>query len=535
MLQHLSIHQIGLISSCNITFHHGFSVITGETGAGKSMLIRSISLLFGHSAKKEDIHPNHDHGFIEGVFHFDRPTNTPLDEYIDEEGQCCIRRDFYTHQPNTVSIQGRGIPLKRCRDLMAPYLSMVGQHDQLLLLDPSHQRDMIDALNPEAITPLKDQLKDLVTERQRLEREKDSLLTTGTDQHQEFLKFQVDDLSQHYFQRGEEETLSNQRHEFRSLDHKKKAIDTILSQLKDIDLGAGHGMSQLSSFDETDTFTQRCTQDLTTIQVHASELMNECELMSQHYHGLSDLNINEIESRLDLIFKYKQKYRVNHIDELCDKLDAFNAELNGHDQREERLAAIEKQLTTIRSECQLISDQIHSLRQDAAVTLSNKCQPLLQSLGFKDPQFQVQFTPLDQCAAHGADAVEYQMSTNVGSKTLSLAAVASGGELSRILLALQTVMAECHPSQLFIFDEIDSGIGGMTAHPVAQCLKQIGQSHQVLCITHLAQVAKIADHHYQISKTSDDSSTQTSIYPLDETHRHSEIERMLGGVQMLSI
>lgn len=537
MLRHLMIHHVGLIDEAELDLDTGLTVFTGETGAGKSLFVDALGLLLGQPGSDDLIQSGVAEAVVEGVF---EPNVELLPEefreFLESDSQLIIRRKLIRGKSSLCKINGQTVPVKKLKSLAAFLVNMTAQHEQVVLFDPLSQLSLLDVFCGEAVAHGKreyktvfEQWRQTTLQLNRLRDDHDRL-----DQKKEFLSFQLQDIDTQGFVMGEDDDLEKKKREFKSLHQLREALaklqsqsDTAYELLTDNAILSG-------KLGEIKPVYKDISKSYHTILVEMEDILQTVQAQAGHLAVLEEIDIEEVESRLDTLFKYKAKYHTQSIAELLILRDHLADELNGLEKSDQMKHDLENRRTSLEAALKEQADTLTKLRNESAPRLARQIEAHLTELHFTQPQFFVRFNQAEGFLETGHDKVEFQISTNPGSPPLALPKVVSGGELSRILLALKTVFFNKNTVPTLVFDEIDTGVGGITAIKIGEKLKLIAQSCQVLCVTHLPQIAKFSDHHVVMSKHVENNMTRTLIRTLSDNEVSSELHRMVGGEDVLA-
>ena len=533
MLRVLHIENIAVIEHGEIGFGTGFNVLTGETGAGKSIVIDAISAILGDRISREVIRTGAPKAFVSALF--DRVPELPWFaenqvEYDPEE--LMIQREILADGKNVCRVNGRPVTVAILRKLGLQLISIHGQHDSQQLFDESTHLVYLDqyAKDSEALTAYQtayDAMQTVKQEIRRLsmdEQEKQRLVET--------LRFQIADIERADLQTGEDEELEERR---KVLQNAEKLTDTIKTAVGAIygdessDGAAGllgaaeHALSRVKTVSpRMEELYQRISELMYTVQDAADELRDVKDELTY-----SADELEQIESRLDTIHKLKRKYG-STVEEVLSFLDDARRQLDEVEFADDRIQKLNSRLLKLEKETRQAGLSLRDVRQAAAKELEMRIQSELSQLDMPKIQFVCQFEEQEP-AENGIDAVRFLMSANVGESLKPMAKVASGGELARIMLAMKNVLAEQDAVPTLIFDEVDAGVSGRAAQKVAQKLSALSAGKQILCVTHLPQIAAMADTHLLIQKAVRDGRTYTSVTPLEKEGRIEELARIIGG------
>jgi DNA repair protein RecN (Recombination protein N) len=528
MLRFLRVRNFALIDQLELHFENAFNLLSGETGAGKSILVDALGLIAGSKASSDAIRTGESRSIVEAIFDVD--IRTQLDRLgLDSEGtEVVIRREISTDGRNRVFINSQPSTLSALKDLAPFLLDIHGQHEQQTLLDSSSQLFLIDAY-ADAI--------DLVAEVRQLDdairKTEEELLSLLSDharkaERLDLLQFQRDEIQKVNPKRGETEAAQQQ---LAILSHASKLLDT-----------ANRGYEQLYDSDTSVTSilaqTARALRDATQFDGRLDPLAAQTESariqIQEIAAGLRDYaarveadprELERLQSRLAELERLHRKYGPDllaHLDKVTLEMDSLGLTEQQKDKLMQRVAAL-------RADYDKAAQSLSRKRRAASKKLEKQVVQELKSLAMSNARFEIRWSDLTPGRAQGIDAVEFLISANPGEDLRPLAKVASGGELSRIMLALRTVLVVDEAAKTLVFDEVDAGVGGKAAETIGQKLQELSRRYQILCVTHLPQIAACADHHYRIEKLVIDGRTVTRVEPLQEEARVEELVRMMSG------
>ena len=533
MLIELHIKNLALIKKADIYFKEGLSVLSGETGAGKSILIDSINLALGAKASKDIIRIGENEGIVELIFTLDEKRKEKLRTLdISFEDDLLIITRKISSTRSVCRINDETVTLAKLREVTDTLIDIHGQHEHQSLLSAGNNLALLDSFCSEKLTEIKKNLSKNYGELKKINHR----IQEGIDERLrkreiDILDFEISEIKKADIKPNEEEELEQVFKKGKSISKINDVLSDLLEELENEDIGSN--IKSVSEIAVLDNSLDIVLSNLNTIEDLIAETM--------HYISryLDNLEYDEEEhdrviERLDTIRHIKSKYSsdYNKIKELLKEKEKRLEFLK--DFEDEVLVLKEN---AIKLEESIIKDctKISEIRKDVAVTLAKRIKEELEDLNFLGVEFEIKFTKREKISRDGFDAVEFLISTNPGQPLKPLQMVASGGELSRIMLALKTVFANNDDIQTLIFDEIDTGISGNTAVKVGEKLSHISRSHQVLCISHLPQIAVMADQNLFISKSTDGKSTQTNIDLLDKDGKIKEIARLIGGNNLTEV
>ena len=550
MLQELFVKDFAIIESLHISFGAGLTMITGETGAGKSILVGAVSLLMGGRATADMIRTGCDEAIAEAVFdiagHAD--IQAALDGYglVAQSGQLLIRRIISRTGKNRILIGERLATMQMLSQLSGMLIDISGQYSQQLLLQTEKHIDLLDAYG--GLTPLKSLFQEQHGRFQQMAAELKNLTASvqAAARQRELFSFQLDEISRSRLMPEEEERLALERQVVagaKTLYEKTFGAYTALYENEQSCLG----------------MLKRLLRDLHEAAAIDGSLSGLCGELDSNLLGIEDAalslrsyaekldtdpgRLDQIDARLDELHRLKKKY-AKSVAELIDYGQDLRAQLDCLEGGDSRSGELRRELADCADAVWQAAGQLSAGRLKAARTLQKKVETELASIGLKKASFSVVVTPLkrptgvdplDACAglnSAGMDAVEFFIAPNLGEEPKPLSRIASGGEISRIVLALKKIIAANYKVPTLLFDEVDAGIGGAVAESVGRKLVEIAASHQVLCITHLPQIACFGAQHMSVQKQTRNGRTVTGVAPLDAAGRVDEISRMLGGLKL---
>lgn len=536
MLMHLFIHHLAVVEQLELHFQSGMTVLTGETGAGKSILIDALGLALGERADNSIIRSGCLFAEISATYQLQ---NLPqvmewlTEQGLDSEDACIIRRTIAQDGKSRIYINGRTVPLSQLRELGNQLVNIHGQHAYQSLMKSDHQRQLLDQYANH--TELCEAVRKNYHDWQQLKKRYQDLKTSQEQNDQlTLLEYQIQELHELDLQEGELESLSAEQNTLAHAEQWLSLCETALQCLKRED---GH-----------DAFTAlyQAMRQIETITAHTPKLSSCYELLNSAF-----IQINEAVSELQAFKETvpvdpkrlaSLEERLSHIHALARKHRTSPEHLTEHHQKllekaahfthlESALTELDAQLKAATVKYQHSCQVLSKSRQQAAQQLETRITQTIQSLEMPNGRFEIAFTQKSDAVfnPHGMDEIEFLVSTNPGLALQPLRKIASGGELSRISLAIQVITAQKISTPTLIFDEVDAGISGKTAETVGKLLKILSQNTQTLCVTHLPQIAAQGDHHFKVEKQQTTVATTTHIYPLEKTDRVKEIAGMLGG------
>lgn len=532
MLLELHVKNLALIEMADVELEDGLNILTGETGAGKSIMIGSVNLALGQKASKEMIRNGAEYAYVELVFSVDPEKENALralDVMPDENGTLIISRKIMPSR-SLSRINDEAVTAARLKQVTSLLIDIHGQHEHQSLLHASKHLEILDTYAKSRVQQLKIQTASLYAEYISLEKQLSQLDTDNESRRREadFLRFEIEEIENAQLKAGEEECLAaccrkygNARRIMENLSAAYRAVDTEAVG------NALHQVCEVAEFDPELKAIQDQLYDAEAVLSDAhhaiGEYLEQLDFDEQAYR--------EAQDRLDLIRGLEAKYGAG-VEQIEKALEEKKNRLEQLEHFDEYRMQLEQQYQKAEKALEAVSAELSAVRQEEAKKLAEKIRAGLIDLNFLDVRFSMEFRRLSHYTASGFDEAEFVISTNPGEPERSLGQVASGGELSRIMLAIKTVLADSDDIPTLIFDEIDTGISGRTAQRVAEKLAVIARNHQVICITHLPQIASMADCHFEIKKSTDGASTKTRITRLKEDEVVAELARLLGGAQI---
>ena len=540
MLTHLQIRDFAIVETLELEFFSGMSAITGETGAGKSIMVDALGLLLGDRADSDVV--RHGAERAEIAASFDLSSLPQAQAWLSEHdltpaagGECHLRRLINHNGRSRAYINGVSQPLQMLKALGELLVDIHSQHEHQSLLKRDLQRELLDdyADHKQNLTKLErcfrywQQLQQQLRALEKADRERDARL--------DLLKFQTEELNTVALTDGEFTNLESEYKRLTNAGQILTAGQNALDQLFDNEELSAHGLigkvlAELKDLSAVDKTLNSTTELLNNALIQIDEARAELNHYLQNVE-LDPERLNWVEQRLDAILKLARKHRLQP-DQLLDKHTELETELDSLLSTEQRRDTLQQDIEKALNDYQKLAIKVGKQRRKAATKLAKQISAAMQQLGMLGGRFQVDFTTYNKPAIYGLEGVEFTVSANPGQPLKPLTRVASGGELSRISLAIQVIAANSAHIPTLIFDEVDSGVGGAVAEVVGQQLRRLGDSRQVLCVTHLAQVAVQAHQQYRVSKDTQAKQTQTAISALDNSQRIEEIARMLGGVKL---
>ena len=535
MLESIQVKNVALIDEAEIEFEKGLNIITGETGAGKSILLNSVQLALGAKADKDLIGQYGEEAYVELVFSVDRAQKKRLKEMDVSVGtdDAVILQRRLSKTKSTCKVNGESVTIRTLQEIAQTLIDVHGQRDHQLLLSPAAQERLLDDYIGDEIAEDLVKLEGLYQayqkEAKELEESMRSDMSVADDV--DFIRFEAEEIAEADLKPGEDEKLEEAFERLKNSGKLKENVQSVLQMIADpngngVQSAISRSLSLLVEAAEMDGKLAEANKQLLDIESLLQDVTTELDRYMDRF-GEDFENPAEIEARLNLINKLKVKYG-NSIEAI---LEAYEDRMKTIERLENRDAYIEKLKEShvkTKADYDALSARLHEIRLSYGERFSQEVQRALYELNFIHCNFEVQSEYRDEMTRFGRSSSQFFISMNPGEPLKQLSSVASGGELSRIMLALKTVFAKKDDIETLIFDEIDAGISGLTAWKVSEKLGLLARERQVLCITHLPQIAAMADAHFKIEKTTDGENTRTGIVKVKTDDSLKEIGRLLG-------
>ena len=535
MLSLLHIENIAVIESADISFDKGFNILTGETGAGKSIVIDAISAILGERAYRDMIRTGTNKASVRAVF-----TEVPRLEWFEDNGveydpETVIQREVFLDGKNVCRVNGTLVTVSILRKLGLQLINIHGQHDSASLFDENNHLTFLDSFADN--TSLLDAYREKYTAVSQLRQQIDRMTMDEGEKlrRMETLRYQIGEISKANLEPGEDERLEERRKLLQNAEKLSNGMDTAVECLyggEDSDGAA----SLLAEAERELARLARYTDSFQELHERVADLMYQVQDVSEEVRDARDSlsysadELEQIESRLDVIHRLRRKYGVTCAD-ILEYLERAKQELDEIEFADDHLERLKGKCQKAEKLAWEAAEELRKNRMDAAQLLSGRILTELAQLDMPRVQFSCQFTETE-LSANGADIVAFYMSANAGEALKPMSKVASGGELARIMLAMKNVLAEKDRIDTLIFDEVDTGVSGRAAQRVAEKLRSVASHKQVLCVTHLPQLAALADTHLLIAKGERAGRTYTTVTPLDVEGRKRELARIIGGANI---
>ena len=535
MLSLLHIENIAVIECSDISFDAGFNVLTGETGAGKSIVIDAISAILGERAYRDMIRTGANKASVRAVF-----TDVPELAWFEENGveydpETIIQREIYLDGKNVCRVNGSLVTVTILRKLGIQLINIHGQHDSAALFDEDNHLQFLDSFgrNEELRYSYAEKYEAVAKLRREIERM--SMDESEKLRRMETLRYQIEEISKANLEPGEDEELESRRKLLQNAEKISDGIETAVECLYGGDDTDG-AASLLMQAERELARLSRFTDSFASIQERVTDLMYQVQDVAEEVRSARDDlsysadELERIEERLDTIHRLRRKYGVTCAD-ILEYLEKAKKELDEIEFADDHVERLKKKLKAAEKEAWDAAKELRKSRKETAKDMSMRILTELAQLDMPRVQFECSFTELE-LTANGADAVAFYMSANAGEALKPMSKVASGGELARIMLAMKNVLAEQDQVGTLIFDEVDTGVSGRAAQKVAEKLRSVARHKQVLCVTHLPQMAALAHTHLLIAKSERDGRTYTTVTPLDIEGRKRELARIIGGTNI---
>ncbi len=536
MLQQLSISNYALIDQLDISFGNGLSIITGETGAGKSIVIGALSLILGQRADTKVIRDESKKTVVEATFDVESYDLSGFFEEndIDFAPECIVRREIMPNGRTRAFVNDTPVTLSLLGELSQKLIDIHSQHSNALLLRPSYQLSVIDSLagNKDLLARYKEVYNLLVQARRIYEQEKEKIEKDKQDE--EYIRFQLNQLTEANLEIGEEETLEKKKRKIENLALLQNNLSETCRILNDGDRSV---LEMLSD-------AEKLVAVLESVYENASEIRDRIESASIELKDIADTvrqelsemdgDIGELEmidERLSLIYTLQQKFKVHSVEELLALKQDMEQRVSAIDHSEEKLDDMMLQIEALEKNANALADSLSRARKSTAVSFMENLKEKARDLGLKNFNGAIAFERVD-FSATGRDKIRFEVSFNVNRQLLPIEETASGGEMSRLMLCIKSLIATKMQLPTIIFDEIDTGVSGEIANKIGVMMKDISSSIQVVTITHLPQVAALGDRHYKVYKQDTEKETVTRMKELDAESRILEIAGMLSGSQV---
>lgn len=544
MLEKLYVKNFILIDEIEVDFKDGLNVLSGETGAGKSIVIGSLNFVLGGKADKTIVKKGCDTAEVSALIYVENKNTLDIlksmDVEIDDDNYILLKRTFNTKGKSYCKINGSPATVSMIRNIASHLVDIHGQHDHQSLLNPKSHITLLDRLCEKELDEPMAQLSKLYNQYKEITKVLREIDINDKDiaDRVELYKYQIDEITSANLKIGEDEELHEKR-KILSNSHKlHKLIDDSLNYISRSS-GANamdcisYAIDNLNTIAEIDEDRAGLADDLHNIYAYMEDIVNKLS----HYADTIESNPEElsiVEDRLQLIYDLKKKYG-NTIEDINKFKETVSVKLEKIENSEELLKEYLLKKQNITAKIQKICLKITQIRKEKSISIEKNIKEILRDLSMPNAEFKVSIEPKDGFDKNGADIVEFMFSANIGEDIKPLSKIASGGEMSRMMLALKTVLADVDNIETFIFDEIDTGISGRAAQKVAEKMCIVAKKHQILCITHLPQIAAMADYNFVIEKIVENNTAKTIILELSPNKVYNEIARLIGGTTITDV
>lgn len=523
MITTLHIKNVGIIDDVTIDLQKGLNILTGETGAGKTLIIDSLAIICGGRFSKDMIRRGEDYSFVELCLSLPEDTRAI-------EGNVILSREITNSGRNLCKINGRMVTVTELKEYMSHIINIHGQNDNQNILNRESHITYLDAYAGESLQKIKKEYEEKYDFYQNIKRELEKCY--GDDKERErkldLLEYQQREIEEAELRIEEEEELKEKKVQ---IVNAEKIATNLVQANKEIEEVALIGLEKaIRSLEKIETYEKQYENILSSLKSVYYDLQETGRDLAEKEQEI-DYNQEErenIEERLDLIYSLQRKYG-NTVQEILEYLAQIKEEISTIHHLDEKRQRLQEQLDVLEQQMKQLSNDMHTIRQKTAEELSKKINKELNDLEMKQAQFEVRIEETTAFKKDGCDSIEFYIRTNLGEEAKELIKIASGGEMSRIMLAIKTVLADIDRVPVLVFDEIDTGISGIAANRVGEKLKRIGKSHQVLVITHSGSIAAKGDHHYRIAKEIKEGRTKTNVTYLQEKEVLEEIARLTSG------
>ena len=523
MVNTLQIKNMGIIENITIDFNEGLNILTGETGAGKTLLIGALNILAGGRFSKDMIRNGEDNSFVEASFYIPKKNH-------EEEKNVIVSREIHKNGRNSCKVNGRLVTVSELKEFMKDIIDIHGQHDNQNILNVENHIKYLDSFIGNDIQENLNKYKEKYIEHNKLNNELKN--TYGDDQERErrldLLNYQYNEIETANLRINEEEDLEEKSKIVKNIEKLKENISLIKYELNENAITAiSNSIRYLEKIEDCGYIYSEKLNMLKSSYYDIQELGRDFDNMEEDIE-FDDAKRQNVEQRLDLIYSLKRKYG-NSIKEIIEYKNKTKEEIEKINNLEEYHKNIKGKIKILERDMINISNEMNFKRRKFANIIEEKINDELKDLEMKNAKFSVHVIKKDMLLRNGMDEVEFYISTNIGEEEKPLIKIASGGEMSRIMLAIKHVLVEVDEVDTLVFDEIDTGISGKASNKVGEKMKEIGEKHQVICITHLPSIAAKGDYNYYISKQTKEEKTFTSIKRLTEEETIDEIARIASG------
>ncbi len=523
MISTINIKNIGIIDDLSIDLNQGFNVLTGETGAGKTLIIDSLAIISGGRFSKEMIRKGENYSYVEASIFI--PENE-----MAIDGNIIVSREIYANGRNSCKINGRLVTVSELKEFMKNIIDIHGQLDNQVLLDKSSHIGYLDSFIGADILNVKIKYRELFEKYNEIKQELKN--NYGDDKEKQrkldLLKYQLNEIEEANLKIGEDESLEEQRNIMMNSEKIAESLEVSDKALSEQAIDSINvAIRALEKIENIDEKYEKKLSELKNVYYDVQEIARDISGLKEDV-CFDEEQRNKIEERLDTIFSLKRKYG-NSIEDILKYKDEVKNEVYEIENLDEINSKLKEELKDIEQEMEKLAKSMNEIRTKKAISLSEMINKELQDLEMKNAKFEACVLLEEEFNKNGLNTVEFLISTNTGEEKKPLIKIASGGEMSRIMLGIKSVLADVDRVETLVFDEIDTGISGIAAKAVSIKMKNIAKNHQVLCVTHLATIAARGDYNYYISKEVKDNKTNTKIKLLEEDEIIKEIARIASG------
>lgn len=544
MLVEINIKNFAIIDDINVNFAKGLNIITGETGSGKSILVDAIGIILGSRSSKDLIQSGYKKAVLQGVFYLENSTEILplLNKYsisLDSDNLLIITKEINIEGPSLSKVNGRNINLSMLKNITNKLVDIFGQHEHQSLLNSSNHGILVDSFGDKELLDLKSKIKSKHEEfsKQKKRLNDISMDSSKRDREIDILNFQIEEIKEARLSYKDEEDLEK---EYNRVFNSKAIFDSLEEAISYLDYDSVENLGAIDLINKSIAILKKISRYDDSFNVLNSRLESIKFEFDDVNRGLKDYldrieldneRLTYLTNRIDLVNRLKRKYG-NSIDEILIFKDKCEKRLELLINYEKKSQDINNEIKIIEKDLGILSEKLSIKRKDISKIIENKIKKELMQLNMLQVDFKIDFQRTKEFTNNGYDKIEFLISTNLGESLKPLSKIVSGGEMSRIMLAFKSILAYFDNIPTMIFDEIDTGISGRTGQIVGEKILKISKSHQIICISHLPQLAALADNHYVINKTIDECKTKTKIYKLTEKERVEEMARLIGGVDL---
>lgn len=545
MLEYMNIKNIALIQEAEVNFDKGLNVLTGETGAGKSLIIDALGFSLGGRANKDIVRRGEEQAIVEAVFSIeDKRIENILDDMGIEYGEdktIVIRRILHMNGKSMCKVNGTTVTVGQLKELSESLVDFHGQHEHQSLMNSAKHIMLLDKFCGTELDAEKAKLTEFLRKYKMVMKEMKAISGNESERERrtEIISYQINELEAAGIKPGEEEELAERKKILQNSEKMREMAGKCVNLLY-------NGVNGLPASDmvteSADTLKQLSDIDISVKYIYeivnsaAIQLLEAEREMKKYYEGINEEGeeLEKIQERLSIIYSFKKKY-ICTSDKLCEKLDSLRSEYDMLMHSRERIETLEKERKELFNQMVEVCRIMTAIRKKKAEEIGAEIQKNLRELEMASACFEIKIEQKNQLGIDGWDDVEFMFNANEGEELMPLSKIASGGELSRVMLALKVVLGNADSIGTFIFDEIDTGISGRTAQKVAEKMQQVSKTKQIICITHLPQIAAMADNHYMIEKISQKGRTKTAIRLLKRSDAIRDVARLMSGSQVTDV